>query len=216
MGRFLYLSAALLSRCARVNSTEPEKRQIGLPVIRDRGYSKPTWMSLALDGAYPDGVRPDPIPLHFYSALDSGPHAQLSVSVSILTSGESVGSPITVYTDWPFPAENGLSGGRMVIYRCEGELYASRYQLGYLTSSFEAEMYTLFRAIGDVINTHVSLNLSHAVEFRTDSMSFLNFISQPYKPSAPYLYLSFWGLVGTFTKNTGLIINFSWVKARTG
>ena len=77
-------------------------------------------------------------------------------------------------------------------------------------------MYTLFRAIGEVIDTHESSELGHSAEFRTDSMSFLNSINQPYKPSAPYLYLSFWDLADKFKQNAGLIINFPCVKAHAG
>ena len=125
-------------------------------------------MSLALKGAYPEGVRPDPLPLRFYTAMNSGTHATLRVSVSILTSGESAGSPITVYTDGSFSPENGLSGGCMVIFSGADELYASHYQLGYQTSSFEAEMYTLFRAIGDVVDTQDSPNYTHRLNFALD------------------------------------------------
>ena len=173
-------------------------------------------MSLALEDAYPDGVRHEPLPLRYYSDLDSATHAHLRVSVTILTSGESVGSTVAVYTDGSFSPENGLSGGGMVAYRCEEELHASSYLLGYLSSSFEAEMYTIHRAIDEIINLSDSLNLAHDVEFRTDSMSFLSFVSQPYKPNAPYHFLCFWDLVGTFVKNTGLAIHFSWVKAHAG
>ena len=56
-------------------------------------------MSLALDGSYPEGVRPVQRPLRFYTDLDTGPRSQLRASLSILTSGECVGPPVTVYTD---------------------------------------------------------------------------------------------------------------------
>ena len=121
----------------------------------------------------------------------------------ILTYGESAGSPVAVYTDGSFPRGNGLSVGRMVIFRGEGELYASIYQLGYWASSFEAEMYTSRRSIGAAIDTDETSELYPAADLRTDATSCLNFISQPYKPSAPYHYLSFWGLVVAFRKTPG-------------
>ena len=150
------------------------ERLIEHPVIRGRGYSKPTWMSLAMEDACPGGVRPELLPLHFYAGLNSAPHAQIRSTVSILTSGEGVGSPTTVYADGSSPTspENGLSGGGMVIYSGEEELYATQFQLGRLTSSSGAKLRTVFRAVGEVIGSHEALEIRRSVEFRTDSVSF--------------------------------------------
>ena len=74
-------------------------------------------------------------------------------------------------------------------------------------------MYTLFRAIGDVIDTRESLELYPAAEFRAESASFPNSISHPYKQSAPYRYLSFRALLCTFNQKAGININFPWVKS---
>ena len=125
-------------------------------------------MSLALDGAWPTEYGQIPTNPQFYTDLNSASFAQLKESVSILASGESVGSPVSVYSDGSFSPENDIGGGGLLIFIGEGEQYASRYQRGYSASSFEAEMYTLFRAIGDVVDTQDSPNYTHRLNFALD------------------------------------------------
>ena len=108
MGKCRCLSSNSADRRSRAKANGPEKRPTHRPVLRDRGNSKRPWMSLALEGEYHDGVRPDPLTLRFYTYMNSVSHAQLSISVSIQATGESEGSPVTVYTDGSFCHENGL------------------------------------------------------------------------------------------------------------